>query len=164
MMDLKPQVAKKLAAIIETYATKEIPWELLKTCSLHNRTPRVVVPQPTCGKALLYAKQQIIAFREQMGSSVCIFKIGVTAEPGQRFISYLNKNYSSMWVIFSGDDVGVVHMLEAALISEFGHLVGCRNSPNTGGEGALNRKQPPPQPPFYVYIVGGRADQFKCVG
>ena len=54
-------------------------------------------------------------------------------------------------------------MLEAALISEFHHVRGCKNAPNTGGEGALNRKDSG-GPPFYVYVVGGRADQAKWVG
>ena len=67
-----------------------------------------------------------------------------------------------MWVIFSGDNAGEVHMLEAALIQEFHVCVGCQNSPNSGGEGALNR--PCAVGPFFVYITGGRADQHKRVG
>lgn len=153
---------EKLAAIIESNATKDIPWETLKPCNLFNRTLRTMVPKPTCGKILLHAKRQVSAFKEHF-VGVLIFKIGVTADPLQRFITYLNKNFTTMWVIFSGDDIGVVHMLEAALIGEFGDTIGCKNTPNSGGEGALNRTTVA-SPPYYVYIVGGRADQMKWVG
>lgn len=54
-------------------------------------------------------------------------------------------------------------MLEAALVSEFHKHVGCRNREGSGGEGALNR-EPVALPPYYVYIVGGRADQPRSVG
>ena len=54
-------------------------------------------------------------------------------------------------------------MLEAALISEFGKHVGCQNQSGSGGEGALNRKDPP-KGPYFVYITGTRADQMRRVG
>ena len=62
-----------------------------------------------------------------------------------------------------GNDLGLVNMLEAALISEFSQCTGCRNMANTGGEGGLNR-QVRPHPPYFVYVTGGRADQPKRVG
>eukprot|EP00435_Cladocopium_sp_Y103_P007728 s1487_g2.t1 len=49
-------------------------------------------------------------------------------------------------------------MLEAALVSEFAAHVGCRNKSGSGGEGALNRANCP-DPPYFVYVTGGRADQ-----
>ena len=97
-----------------------------------------------------------------MGISLCVFKIGVTANPARRYIAYLEKNFTSMWIIYMGDCVREIHMLEAALIHEFHSCSGCRNSPNTGGEGALNRKDS--LGPYYLYITGGRADQNKRVG
>ncbi|CAK8995140.1 unnamed protein product [Durusdinium trenchii] len=51
-------------------------------------------------------------------------------------------------------------MLEAALVFEFHKHVGCRNQRGTGGDGALNRKDPSP-PPYFVYVTGGRADQMR---
>ena len=47
-------------------------------------------------------------------------------------------------------------MLEAALISHFESIVGCRNKPGSGGEGALNRNGT--TAPFFTYVTGGRAD------
>jgi len=118
---------------------------------------------PTCGKLLGYCKDKVTTFREIQGIRVCIFKIGVTADPVSRFQLYLKQGFTSMWLIATSDSVDLVHMLEAALISEFSKHVGCRNLAGTGGDGALNRK-PPAEPPYYVYITGGRADQPRWVG
>lgn len=61
------------------------------------------------------------------------------------------------------EDLSLVHMLETALISEFHHVTGCRNAANTGGEGVGTRMSRP-DPPFFVYVTGGRVDQLKRVG
>ena len=97
-----------------------------------------------------------------MGIEVCVFKVGVTANPAQRFVSYRAKNFSAMWVVYTGDSAREAHMLEAALIQEFHVCSGCRNSPNSGGEGALNKEGA--VGPFFAYVTGGRADQNKRVG
>ena len=91
-----------------------------------------------------------------------MFKIGVTTDPLTRYHSYREKGFTSMWVIFSSDSLDMVHMLEAALVSEYHRHVGCRNQKGTGGEGALNRKQCV-KPPFYVYVSGARADQARLL-
>ena len=57
----------------------------------------------------------------------------------------------------------MIHMLEAALISEFHMASGCKNAANSGGEGGLNRKHHL-GPPYFVYVTGGRGDQAKWVG
>ena len=98
-----------------------------------------------------------------MGITLCVFKLGVTANPPARFVDYVHKGFTDMCIIYEGNDVGAVHMLEAALISEFCHATGCQNMTETGGEGALNRKSSI-GPPFYVYVTGGRADQPRRVG
>ena len=116
-----------------------------------------------CGKILGHAKEQASALREKIGIRLCCFKIGVTTNPLDRYQSYLKKGYNLMWVIWTSDSTDIVHMLEAALISEFGRHVGCHNTYGSGGEGALNKENPPP-PPYYVYVVGGRADQQRRVG
>ena len=69
-----------------------------------------------------------------------------------------------MWILCVHDNIGLIHMLEAALIAEHQHIKGCRNAANSGGEGALNRTSNQEGPPYYVYITGGRADQMKRVG
>lgn len=140
-----------------------IDWGRLKACNIHNRTLPMQVPSPTCGKLLSHARKQAIAFREHIGIQVCVFKIGVTAAPEERFRDYLAKAFTSMWIICVNQNLGLIHMLEAALIQEFNTCNGCRNMPGTGGEGALNKKHHAP-PPFFVYITGGRADQRKRVG
>lgn len=99
-----------------------------------------------------------------MGIRICIFKIGVTSNPKRRFEWFLERGYSCMWVLAESDSQDLIHMLEAALISEFGKHIGCRNKPDSGGEGALNRTTVASCPPFYTYVVGGRADQSRWVG
>ena len=118
---------------------------------------------PSCGRILAHAKCQVSGFRENMGISLCVFKIGVTANPPARFVHYVEKGFTNMWVLFAGEEVGLIHMLEAALISEFGSASGCQNKLHSGGEGALNRKNLE-DPPYYVYVTGGRADQPRRVG
>lgn len=99
-----------------------------------------------------------------MGIRLCVFKVGVTADPTARYRFYIKeKNFTAMWLIATSNSVDLVHMLEAALVSEFHKHVGCRNREGSGGEGALNR-EPVALPPYYVYIVGGRADQPRSVG
>lgn len=112
-----------------------------------------------CGRILLYAKQQVHAFREHLGLAVSIFKIGITSSPAQRFQAYLAKQFDLMWVIWVSQEAGTVLMLEAALIAEFQTCDGCRNAPNSGGEGSLSRQRPP----YYLYVTGARADQLKRV-
>lgn len=115
----------------------------------------------TCGKVLAHTKNQVKCFRKKF--EPCCFKIGVTSNPLTRFPSYIQKNYSDMWLVFWSHSRDMVHMLEAALISEFQSQSGCHNKPESGGEGALSRANPPP-PPYYVYVVGGRADRNTRVG
>ena len=118
---------------------------------------------PTCGKILEHCMNKVTSFREKLGIRVAVFKVGVTADPVLRFNFYVQKAYTSMWLIAKSDSIELVHMLEAALIFEFHKHVGCRNQKGTGGDGALNRKNPSP-PPYYVYVTGARADQRRSIG
>ena len=130
---------------------------------IHDHCMTPTVRLPTCGRLLAHCIDKVTAFREKEGIRICCFKIGVTAAPAIRFESYQTKGFTSMWLIATSDCVNLVHMLEAALISQFFRHVGCKNAEGTGGDGALN-KQPPPKPPYYVYVTGGRADQRRWVG
>lgn len=116
--------------------------------------------KPTCGKLLAHCKDRVTVFRSKTGIRLCVFKVGVTADPTSRFKLYEEKGFTSMWLIAKSDSVDLVHMLEAALIGEFSQHVGCRNASGTGGEGALNRN-PPVDPPYYVYVTGGRATWWR---
>ena len=142
-----------------------VDWVRLRHVNILDRTMPPQVPAPTCGKILAYSKRQVVAFREHMGVEICVFKIGVTADPEERFLHYRDLNFTCMWIIHVeiNGDLGLIHMLEAALISQFHQCVGCRNMANTGGEGGLLRKHHK-GPPYFVYISGGRADQLKRVG
>ena len=117
----------------------------------------------TAGKILAHAKSLVTSLRESIGIRLCIFKIGVTANPLTRYSFYLENGYTCMWLIAVSHSIDLIHMLEAALISEFFRHVGCKNKPESGGEGALNRSSPP-EPPYFAYVVGGRADQGHWVG
>lgn len=118
---------------------------------------------PTSGAILAHAKEQVDNMQHHVGVGLCIFKIGVTANPLLRFASYLDLGYTTMWLINVSPSLGLTVMLEAALISEYGYSSGCKNKPNSGGEGAFNRSKPL-KPPFFVYVVAGRADQPRWVG
>ena len=117
----------------------------------------------TCGKILLHAKTQIDGLRERMGVRITCFKVGVTSDPPKRFESYLESGYTCMHVIAESSSIDMIHMLEAALIGQYAQHIGCKNKPNSGGEGALNRHVVLPGP-FYAYVVAGRADQPRWVG
>ena len=153
---------KKLILAAERFEPSSSTWSEMKGLGLFYRGMRNEC-KASCGKILAHSKRQVAGFREMMGISLCVFKVGVTANPPARFVDYVSKGFTEMWVIFQGQDVGTVHMLEAALISEFCKATGCQNNEDTGGEGALNRKNPG-GPPFFVYVTGGRADQSRRVG
>ena len=117
----------------------------------------------SCGKILQHSKDRVAAFREKMGIQLRCFKIGVTSNPLKRFAAYLDKGYHDMSLVFSSEKIDLVHMLEAALISENQLETGCHNTYGSGGDGALLKREPP-SPPYFVYVVGGRADQNRTVG
>ena len=137
----------------------------LKALDLHNHCLKSPIENSrlSCGKILSHARDKVTSYREKIGIRLCCFKIGVSSNPLNRFASYLQKGYTSMWLIHVSKSMDLIQMLEAALVSEFGKHVGCQNQLGTGGEGALNKETPPP-PPYFVYITGGRADQNRRVG
>ena len=114
----------------------------------------------TSGVVLRHARDQVLSMQQCMGGPVC-FKIGVTANPPLRFSTYLDLGYSSMWLLHASPSMGETHMLEAALISEWGDVPGNKNKQHSGGEGNLSRSKPAIS---FVYMVAGRADQPRWVG
>ena len=156
-------ISQKLLHLADSFAGLPSEWEAMKCLGIKNMSPSMKMPPPTCGKILLRCKNHASAFREHLGVQLCVFKIGVTANVARRYADYVKKGFTAMWTLHTGDEVGLIHMLEAALISEFQTCTGCRNSANSGGEGALNRKDRE-GPPYFVYITGGRADQARRVG
>ena len=147
----------------ELLAHESGDWKKAQNLGLYNHCMPKNGSSPTCGKILSHCKSKVSAFREKIGIRVCVFKLGVTASPLTRFHMYKEQNFSSMWVVAESSSVDLIHMLEAALISEYHKHVGCKNAEGSGGDGALNRKPPAP-PPYFMYIAGGRADQARWVG
>ena len=138
---------------------KDKEYVLQKACDIDIGYLDVVATQPTAGKVLQHCKKKMSQFRHCLGGAVCVFKIGYSTNPIQRFASYRNSNFSRMLLLHATDCKGVAEMLEASLIDMVLGTSGCRNE-KPGGEG----------PPFvrsshyFVYIVGARADQPKRIG
>ena len=153
--------AQFFAEVGATFTADGFDWGQLKSHGLFYRCQRS--EHMLCGKLLAHCKAQVSTLREEIGVRICCFKIGITSNPPLRFSTYLEKNYSCMWVIAVSKSVDQINMLEAAVISEFQKHVGCKNEPDTGGEGALNRKNRT-KPPYYLYVTAGRADKSRWVG
>ena len=157
-------VAALLSELGETFDSESsFDWQLVRPYGLLNHCVRPTRAVSSCGKLLAHARAQITAFRKSVGVRVCVFKLGVTSNPIKRYADYIGKGYDRMWLISVSQSADTIQMLEAACIALFSSHVGCRNKPESGGEGALNRATPP-KPPFYLYVVGCRADQFRAVG
>ena len=152
----------RVDVVLKRDNTEGIDWQKAKDVGIYNHLLKTALPF-TCGKLLSHCKAKVTAFREKVGIRLCVFKLGVTACPINRFELYHKKGFSEMWLIATSSSIDLIHMLESALISEFHKHVGCKNVEGSGGEGALNRVKPAP-PPYFVYVTGGRADQRRWVG
>lgn len=154
-----------LTALGETFDGENFDWGLVRKYQLLNHCIRSAYERrtPTSGKILAHALSQITCFRETIGVRLCVFKVGVSSNPIIRYTSYLEKGFTDMWILTKSYSVDQIHMLEAACISHFSRHVGCRNQHDSGGEGALNKKDPP-RPPFFLYVTGGRADRKEMRG
>lgn len=158
------QAIAHLTALGEAFEGETFNWQSVRRYQLLNHCDRFRRRKsPTCGKILSHARSQITAYREHIGVRICVFKVGITSNPPRRYASYLKLGFSSMWIITQTDSRDLISMLEAACISHFSCHVGCRNKEESGGEGALNQANPP-EPPFYLYVVGARADRGNILG
>lgn len=149
-------------AISDAFKTESFQWDVVQSLGVLNRMMKESARCVTAGKLLEHCKNQITALRESTGGvRLCIFKVGVTTNPIVRFCTYVKQGFQKMFVLAISEHVDQIHMLEAACISEFAKHVGCKNAVNSGGEGALHRNDV--VPPFYLYVVGGRADEGRWV-
>lgn len=98
------------------------------------------------------------SFRDRMGRRLCVFKLGLTANPITRFEFYKEANYTHMALLHVSDQLGVAQMLEAALIAFHLSTHECRNE-RFGGEGPPTEGEPF----HFVYVVGARADRMKPI-
>lgn len=144
----------------EHFGPEKCEWDTLQKLGIQHHCMQGRSTSPTAGKLLSHCKEKIIALRERLGIRVCNFKVGVSASPVSRYDLYRQQGFTHMWILAESSSVDLIHMLEAALISEYHKHVGCQNREGSGGDGALNRVPPPP-PPYFAYVVGGRADQGK---
>lgn len=112
----------------------------------------------TAGTILQRCLSKVEHFRSKMNKNLCVYKLGITANPCMRFLFYKEGNYTHMTLLHVSENLGTIQMLEAALISSHMFQKGCRNE-RFGGEG------PPAQvePFYFVYIVGARADGRKSI-
>ena len=112
-----------------------------------------------CANILKHCTRQVECVRRAYGGAVCVFKIGITADPVTRFQYYRDENLDSMTLLHVSESCELTNMLEAALIQTFKHINGCRDI-NLGGEGGMYRSPPP----YYTYIVAARADGRLRIG
>lgn len=156
--------ATELSEIGASFDANSFDWAKVKP---HNLINKCMDParfaKATAGKILTHCTDLVTSLRQRVGLRVCIFKVGVSSNPPQRFSSYVEQGYTVMWVLAASPSTDLIHTLEAALVSQFHMHVGCRNAAGSGGEGALCRPNRP-DPPYFLYVVGARADQPRSVG
>lgn len=92
-------------------------WNILKPLGIVDKCmPSPQADRAICGKILAHSKDKVTLLRERIGVRVCIFKIGVTANPIARYKLYVDQGYATMWLIHKSNSLDLVHMLEAAQI------------------------------------------------
>ena len=111
-----------------------------------------------CTEILNHCKAMIAQIRNTYGSALCVFKVGITADPLRRFHFYKIENFDKMYLLHGSDSVHLTDMLESALIQSHNEIPGCRNI-KLGG--ARNMKG---GAPYFTYCVAARADGSLRIG
>lgn len=101
--------------------------------------------------------------REHGGDALCVFKIGLTSDPFQRRRSYEQQNFKAFVVLHKVSQpelLGMMEMLEAALIAEFHDNERCCRNKQLGGE-SMRKKDFSPRfpPPYFAYCAATNAAQ-----
>ena len=122
----------------------------------------------TASKILWHCVKSINAIREQCGGpNLCIFKIGLTSNPIQRREGYRQQNFKCFAVIHRVNTthlLGMLEMLEAALIAEFHDEQRCCRNRQLGGESMRDRFHNPRfPPPYFAYVAATCAAQKEPV-
>ena len=125
---------------------------------------RVVDETLTASKILWHCIGVVNAVREEHGGrQLCVFKIGLTANPAQRKRSYLQQNFKGFVIIHRVTQetlLGMLEMLEAALIAEFYDNQRCCRNKQLGGESMRNKLfEPRFPPPYFAYCAATNAAQ-----
>ena len=113
----------------------------------------------TAGTILQRCCTKVEHFRNKMVRSLCVFKVGLTSDPVQRFGFYLEANYTCMSLLHVTANMAEAQMLEAAVIAATISEPGCRNE-RLGGDGPSKLT---PYQLYFVYVVGARADCLKAI-
>ena len=95
------------------------------------------------------------------GARLCVYKIGITSNLNQRWVSYRDQHFARMWCVHASNNLSVVEHLEASLILLFSQeKEGSLRNVNKGGEG-MRKKSGEARfpPPYFVYAVGANASQ-----
>ena len=116
------------------------------------------------GRALQHCRASIHRLRiEHGGMELVIFKVGITHDCSSRFSLYEERGWDHMAILYQSEELGIIEMLEAALISHHCHAKQCRNVCK-GGEGLRNKSGNPKfKPPYFCYCVFARADRARWV-
>ena len=116
------------------------------------------------GRALQHCRAAIKRLRiEHGGMELVMFKVGITHDCSSRFGLYEEKGWDHMAILYQSDELGLIEMLEAAVISHHCHEKQCRNICK-GGEGLRHKTGNPKfEPPYFCYCVFARADRARWV-
>ena len=124
-----------------------------------------VIPETrTASTILWHCVKAINCLRNQCGGpALCVFKIGLTSNPLQRRAAYYKQNFKKFVIIHQvsrGELLGMLEMLEAALIAEFYDNQRCCRNKQLGGESMRDRTfMPRFEPPYFAYCVASNASQ-----
>jgi hypothetical protein len=114
------------------------------------------------GAVLVYVRGQVSQLIDKQGAQLCIHKVGITCHPIQRSESYFAENYSLFSVLHISKDFKDVAWLEAILIADADRRPGACRNVRKGGDGKIRSFRD--KPPFFLYMVTGRADSRCRVG
>ena len=115
----------------------------------------VITKSSNAGKIFQHCVASIERFRQSLGGSLAVFKIGITANIPGRFTFYKEDGFQAMTVLHITDSLEQVEMLEAGLIHAHQSIMGCYNI-LSGGDGCMKSRNY--IPPYFCYICGARAD------
>ena len=120
---------------------------------------------PTSGVLFGHAEDACRRFIDSIGgASLAVFKIGISADPVQRWQWYKIQNFTEMVVMCCSMELPLVESLEAHLVRLLRAHTGCRNQ-QPGGESMRTKSGNPRFPgPWFCYIVGSRADIRARIG
>ena len=125
---------------------------------------RVIGETLTASKIRWHCVETINFVRGQCGGpALCVFKIGLTANPIKRREAYRKQNFKQFVIIHEvsrHELLGMLEMLEAALIAQFHDCQRCCRNKQLGGESMRDKNFAARfEPPYYAYCAATNASQ-----